>query len=68
MTLSTTELRLMRAIEHADQIRDTLSPAAPQEWQRYVSALRDVSLANWSATTDVQTKFALLRAVLNEVR
>lgn len=68
MTLSTTELRLMRAIEHADHVRDTLSPAAPQEWQRYVDALRGVSLANWSATTDVQTKFALLRAVLNEVR
>jgi hypothetical protein len=33
-----------------------------------VEALRGVSLANWSATTDIQMKFALLRTVLNEVR
>jgi hypothetical protein len=66
--LSPTELRLMRAIEHADHLRDTLSPSAPDEWRRYVDALRGVSLANWSATTDLQTKFALARAVLNEIR
>jgi phytoene dehydrogenase-like protein len=67
-TLSPTELQLTRAIEHADQVRHTLSPGAPEQWQRYVDALRGVSLANWSATTDLQTKFLLARAVLNEIR
>lgn len=68
LTLNTTELRLMHAIEHADQVRNTLSASAPEDWQRYVDALRGVSLANWSATTDLQTKFMLARAVLNEIR
>ena len=68
LSLNPTELRLMRAIEHADQVRHTLSPDAPDEWRRYVDALRGVSLANWSATTDLQTKFMLARAVLNEIR
>ena len=67
-TLSPTELQLTRAIEHADQVRATLSPGAPEQWQRYVDALRGVSLANWSATSDLQTKFLLARAVLNEIR
>jgi hypothetical protein len=67
-TLSPTELQLTRAIEHADQVRDTLAPGAPEQWQRYVDALRGVSLANWSATSDLQTKFLLARAVLNEIR
>ncbi|MEA3121113.1 MAG: hypothetical protein QOH33_654 [Paraburkholderia sp.] len=68
MNLSPTELQLLRAMEHADHIRDAMSAADPAQWQRYVEALRGVSLANWSATTDIQMKFALLRTVLNEVR
>ena len=55
-------------MEHAERIRNTMSPVDPAQWQRYVEALRGVSLANWSATTDVHMKFALLRTVLNEVR
>lgn len=68
MNTNITEARLMHAIEHADRMRDTLPAADPAQWQRYVEALRGVSLANWSATTDLQMKFALLRTVLNEVR
>jgi hypothetical protein len=68
MNLSPTELQLLRAMEHADLIRNAMSPVDPAQWQRYVEALRGVSLANWSATTDVHMKFALLRTVLNEVR
>jgi hypothetical protein len=68
MELSATELHLARAIEHADRIRHEMSPSDPAQWQRYVEALRGVSLANWGATTDLQMKFALLRTVLNEVR
>ena len=68
MNLSPTELQLLRAMEHAERIRNTMSPVDPAQWQRYVEALRGVSLANWSATTDVHMKFALLRTVLNEVR
>lgn len=68
LTLSPSEIRLMRAIEHADQVRNALSPSAPEAWQGYVDALRGVSLANWSAMTDLQTKFMLARAVLNEIR
>jgi hypothetical protein len=33
-----------------------------------VDALRGVSLANWSASTDLQMTFALLRTALNEIR
>ncbi|HTI19187.1 MAG TPA: hypothetical protein VL598_16170 [Trinickia sp.] len=68
MNLSPTELHLFRAMERADHARRAMSPTDPREWQRYVEALRGVSLAGWSATTDVQMKFALLRSVLNEVR
>jgi hypothetical protein len=68
MELNATELQLSRAIQHADRMRHEMSPSDPAQWQRYVEALRGVSLANWSATTDVQMKFALLRTVLNEVR
>lgn len=68
MELSTTELQLSRAINHADHMRQAMSPADPVQWQRYVEALRGVSLANWSATTDIQMKFALMRTVLNEIR
>ena len=67
-TLNAAELRLMHAIEHADHVRNTLSPSAHEDWQRYVEGLRGVSLANWGATTDLQTKFMLARAVLNEIR
>jgi hypothetical protein len=68
MNLSPTELQLMRAMAHADRIRNAMSPVDAAQWQRYVEALRGVSLANWSATTDVHMKFALLRTVLNEIR
>jgi hypothetical protein len=68
MNLSPTELQLLRAMTHADRVRNTMSPANAAQWQHYVEALRGVSLANWSATTDVHMKFALLRTVLAEVR
>ena len=45
-----------------------MSPADPAQWRDYVESLRGVSLANWSATTDLQMKFSLLRTVINEVR
>lgn len=68
MTVTRTEAQLMHAIGQADHLRHTMSPADPAQWQRYVAALRGVSLANWSATTELQMKFALMRTVLNEVR
>lgn len=45
-----------------------MSADQPAEWRDYVDALRGVSLANWSATTDLQMKFGLLRTVINEIR
>ncbi len=68
MNLNPAELELLRAIQHADRLRQSMSPTDARQWQRYVEALRGVSLANWSATTDVQMRFALLRSVLNEIR
>ncbi|MEJ8798198.1 hypothetical protein WKR88_18045 [Trinickia caryophylli] len=68
MTPSIPELQLSQAIARADHIRDTMSAADPRDWHRYLAALRSVSLANWSATTDIQMKFALVRSALNEVR
>ncbi|MGG1944063.1 hypothetical protein AB1286_04550 [Trinickia sp. NRRL B-1857] len=68
MTLEPNEIQLRNALRHADQVRRKMSPDRPAEWQTYVEALRGVSLANWSATTDLQMKFALLRTVINEIR
>ncbi|PPK47511.1 HrpF protein [Trinickia symbiotica] len=68
MDINLTELQLLHAMQHADRVRHSMSPTDVRQWQRYVEALRGVSLANWSATTDVQMRFALLRSVLNEIR
>ena len=68
MTLEPNEIQLRDALRHADRVRRTMSPDRPAEWQSYVESLRGVSLANWSATTDLQMKFALLRTVINEIR
>ena len=65
MTLEPSETRLLDALRHADQIRRTMSPGEPAQWRDYVESLRGVSLANWSATTDLQMKFGLLRTVIN---
>lgn len=45
-----------------------MSADQPSQWRDYVESLRGVSLANWSATTDLQMKFGLLRTVINEIR
>jgi len=68
MTLEPNEIQLRDALHHADQVRRTMSTDRPAEWRTYVESLRGVSLANWSATTDLQMKFALLRTVINEIR
>lgn len=68
MTLQLSEIQLLDALRHAERIRQTMSPDQPGEWRDYVDALRGVSLANWSATTDLQMKFGLLRTVINEIR
>lgn len=68
MTLEPSELQLRDALRHADHVRRTMSPDRRAQWQTYVESLRGVSLANWSATTNLQMKFALLRTVINEIR
>lgn len=68
MTLHPAETQLLNALRHAEATRRAMSPDRPAEWQDYVESLRGVSLANWSATTDLQMKFSLLRAVINEIR
>ncbi len=68
MTLQPTEIQLHHALRHTEQLRQTMSPSNPAQWHEYVESLRGVSLANWSATTDLQMKFALLRTVINEIR
>lgn len=68
MTSSIAETQLLNALRHTEHLRRSLSPAAPEQWQDYVESLRGVSLANWSATTDLQMRFALLRTVINEIR
>lgn len=68
MTAPLAETHLFNALRHTEHLRRSLSPAAPERWQDYVESLRGVSLANWSATTDLQMRFALLRAVINEIR
>ncbi|WP_181885533.1 hypothetical protein [Trinickia dinghuensis] len=68
MTLPIAETQLRNALHHAERLRRTMSPDQPDDWRRYVESLRGVSLANWSATTDLQMKFALLRTVINEIR
>ena len=68
MTLEPTETHLLNALRHADEMRRTMSPDRPADWHEYVESLRGVSLANWSATTDLQMKFALLRTVISEIR
>ncbi len=68
MTLEPAETPLLDALRHAERIRRTMSPDQPAQWRDYVEALRGVSLANWSATTDLQMKFGLLRTVINEIR
>lgn len=68
MTFHSAETQLLNALRHAEEARRTMSPDRPADWQHYVESLRGVSLANWSATTDLQMKFALLRTVINEIR
>lgn len=68
MTIDPLDTQLLHALRHAEQMRKSLSPDHPAEWRDYVESLRGVALANWSATTDLQMKFALLRTVINEVR
>jgi hypothetical protein len=68
MKLNPTERQLLHAIEHADHVRSTMSPTNVTDWAHYVDALRGVSIASWGATTDINMRFAVLRAVLNEVR
>lgn len=68
MTIEPAETQLLHALRHAERLRETMTPADPAQWRDYVESLRGVSLANWSATTDLQMKFALLRTVMNEVR
>lgn len=68
MTPPLAETQLLNALRHAEHIRRTMSPADPSRWQAYVEALRGVSLANWSATTDLQMRFALVRTIINEIR
>lgn len=68
MTLQPSETQLLGALRHADRIRQTMSIDQPAAWRDYVESLRGVSLANWSATTDLQMKFGLLRTVINEIR
>ena len=68
MKLESSETQLLDALRHAERIRQTMSADQPAEWRDYVDALRGVSLTNWSATTDLQMKFGLLRTVINEIR
>lgn len=68
MTPLFAETQLLHALRHADRLRESLSPEHPSQWRDYVESLRGVSLANWSATTDLQMKFSLLRTVINEIR
>lgn len=68
MTLHPAETQLLDALHYAEETRRRMSPDRPAEWQDYVESLRGVSLANWSATTDLQMKFGLLRTVINEIR
>lgn len=68
MTLPLANMQLLGALRHAEHVRGAMSPSDPAQWQDYVASLRGVSLANWSATTDLQMKFALLRTVINEIR
>ena len=68
MTLEPAEIQLLHALRRADHVRLSMSPSDPTQWREYVESLRGVSLANWSATTDLQMKFALLRTVINEIR
>lgn len=68
MTPLAAEAQLLHALRHADRVRESLSPEDPAQWRDYVESLRGVSLANWSAMTDLQMKFSLLRTVINEIR
>lgn len=68
MTAPIAETQLFNALRHAEAVRRSMSPSNPAQWGEYVDALRGVSLANWSASTDLQMKFALLRTALNEIR
>jgi hypothetical protein len=68
MTAPLAETQLFHALRHAETVRHAMSPAHPAHWHQYVEALRGVSLASWSASTDLQMKFALLRTALNEIR
>jgi hypothetical protein len=68
MTAPVAETQLFNALRHAEALRLMMSPSNPAHWQHYVESLRAVSLANWSASTELQMKFALLRTALNEIR
>lgn len=68
MTLQPSETQLLSALRHAERVRQTMSADQPAQWRHYVESLRGVSLANWSAATDLQMKFGLLRTVINEIR
>jgi hypothetical protein len=68
MTLQPTEIQLVHALGRAEELRRTMSPSNPAQWHQYVESLRGVSLANWSATTDIQMKYALLRTIISEIR
>ena len=60
--------KLMLSMRRADSIARDMSPNDPSQWQRYIGALREVSLANWAATTDLEMKFNLVKTALNEIR
>ncbi|WP_206952683.1 hypothetical protein [Trinickia acidisoli] len=68
MTPQFYETQLLNALRHTEQVRQSMSPSNPAQWQDYVESLRGVSLANWGATMDLQMRFALLRTVINEIR
>ena len=68
MTVAIAETQLLNALRHAENVRRMMSPADPAQWRDYVESMRAVSLANWSASTDLHMRFALLRTVLNEIR
>lgn len=68
MTRLSAETQLLNALRHSEQLRRTMSPSNPAQWQDYVESLRGVSLANWCAVADIQMTFALSRTILNEIR
>lgn len=68
MTPPLADTYLLHALRHTERIRHSLAPDDPARWQDYVESLRGVSLANWSATTDLQMRFALMRTIFNEIR